>query len=95
MGVDHAGHQGRAHAVDDGGAHAARRHAGAAETGAAAGHLLDAVALYQHLARIGIFARRIEDADIGEEHGFGLAAVRSEAGPVLTIVGHDLLLTFL
>ena len=66
MRVDHAGHQRRAHAVDH------RRAAvppprSRAEARGAAGDLLDAVALDQHLAGVGIFAGGIEDAHIGEE----------------------------
>ncbi len=64
--VDHARHQRGAHAVDD------RRaaHRAGTEARAAPRHLLDAVALDQHLAGVGVLAGRVEDADIGEEDGF-------------------------
>ena len=56
----------------------------------AARDLLDAVALDQHLAGVGIFAGRIEDAHIGEEHVAGAVAVpaMSVAVPAVVFVSH-------
>ena len=84
MRVDHAGHQRRAHAVDHGGA--GRRRRGRAVARGAARDLLDAVALHQHLAGVGIFAGRIEDAHIGEQHIAGAVAVPAVAIAVPAVI---------
>ena len=60
------------------------------EARAAARDLLDAVALDEDLAGVGILAGRIEDADIGEEHRIRLAAVGAPARCV-AVVGHSIL----
>ncbi len=65
VGVDHARHQRRAHAVDDGRSAIGRRRR--AEARGPLGDLLDAVALHQHFAGVGIFAGRIQHAHICEK----------------------------
>ncbi len=85
MRVDHPRHQRGAHAVDDSRA----AHGAGAETGAAARHLLDAIALDKNLARIGIFAGRIENAHIGEKDGFWLATIAIPARAVSVTVCHQ------
>ncbi len=87
MRIDHARHQGRAHAVDGGRATPAEPTCTRARKARAApGHLLDPVTLDQNFARIEIFPRAIEDADVGEQHGIGLPSV--PVGLVDAVVCH-------
>jgi hypothetical protein len=59
--LDHARHQRGAGTIDD-------RKAGDRHRARSARHALDAVALHQHFAGIGIIPAAVEDAHIGEQH---------------------------
>ena len=76
MRVDHAGHQSRAHAVDDRRSTVGRGRS--AEARRPLCDLFDAVALDEHLAGVGIVAGCVEDADIYE-----VRAARSAAVPIV------------
>jgi hypothetical protein len=61
VGLDHARHEGRAGAVD-------HRHARRGQRARTARDSGDAVPLHQHLARVGLRAGAVDQADVGEEH---------------------------